>query len=503
MSAGPAPTMFSVRGVGARDAGVAVSDGAGRTYTWSQWSARVQAVARGLCFEVAGDPGDACRVDVAVDAERCVETVLLVSSLLEAGVPFALLHPRWSEDERTARCRALGDPPRIGPADVAQLESLGERRRRPLPELVDDERLAVAIFTSGSTGPPKAVALSRRSLAAAARASEQNLGWCEGDRWLLSMPLAHVGGFSVVSRCLAARRGVVVDPSPRFDPATLRELVDREHVTLLSLVPTMLHRLLDGDATWAPASLRALLIGGAAAPRSLLERAIAAALPVLTTYGLTETGSQVATQGPARLRDPDRALDVGAPLPGTEVRLLGADGKWVRRGETGTVAVRGATLFSGYLELCGATLVSRSGPGGDGWHTTSDLGVLNGSGHLRVLGRSDDVIVTGGENVQPFAVEEALRAIEGVEDACVVGMDDEEWGQVVGAVCVLAPPALGVDELEARCAETLAGYARPRRWCFVREIPLNAQAKPDRGRCAQLLLETQCASSNSRSSSRR
>src|SRR6185437_8373891 len=178
------------------------------------------------------------------------------------------------------------------------------------------------VYTSGTTGRPKGAVLSRRAFVASAAASAANLGWRDDDRWLVCMPLAHVGGLSILTRCLAAGRTVVLEP--RFDPDAVLAAIDRERVTLLSVVPTMLTALLERPAASALSRLRALLLGGAAAPFSLLETCARRGIPALATYGLTEACSQVTVQ---RLAQPLRAVPgSGQPLPGVEIRIARPDG---------------------------------------------------------------------------------------------------------------------------------------------------------------------------------
>ncbi|MCZ7685002.1 MAG: AMP-binding protein [Sandaracinaceae bacterium] len=285
---------------------------------------------------------------------------------------------------------------------------MGER------ELADPCAPAVIVFTSGTSGVPKGVCLSRAALVAATEAHAAALPWMERDRWLLAMPLAHVGGLLVVLRCLAARRAVVLGPD-RFEPRALLEAAARGEATLMSLVPTMLERLLPAPP---PPSVRAVLLGGAACPPELLARGAPPAGRCSPTYGLSECTAQVCTQ---RLGG-ERARGVGPPLPGIEVRV-----------REGVIEVRGPTRMDGYLD---EPPLAR-----EEWVRTGDLGALDGEGLLLVFGRADDVIVTGGENVDPLAVEEALRAHPEVDAACVVGVDDVRWGQAVVALIVARDPA--------------------------------------------------------------
>jgi O-succinylbenzoic acid--CoA ligase len=377
--------------------------------------------------------------------------VLCVLALLERGAPTVLVHPRWTATERAAAIA------RTDPALVLEDDRVVERRSPDGPPQPPAEP-GVVVFTSGSRGRPKAVELSHDALAAAARAHAEILPWAPDDRWLLAMPLAHVGGLSILTRALLGRRAVVLGP-PRFAPEGLRAAIARHRVTLLSLVPTMLARLLPGPP---PPTLRAVLVGGAACPDALLARGREQGWPLLPTYGLTEGCAQLCTQ---RLDDP-RPTGVGPPLPGVEVRVT-----------DGEIEIRGPTLMRGFLDD-----PTPWQPGG--WYRTGDIGRLDADGHLHVSGRADDRIVTGGENVDPCEVEATLAQHPAVEESCVVGLPDPTWGQVVGAMV-----SGDVDEtcLIRYVADRLAPFKRPRRWAFVDGLPLLASGKVDRGAVARQL----------------
>jgi O-succinylbenzoic acid--CoA ligase len=359
--------------------------------------------------------------------------------------------------ELVTECRAplLLDPRTL--ADAPETQGAPH-----LVEIPDDERPLAVVATSGTTGRPRGVVLSRRAFAAAARASAENLGFHENDRWLLALPLGHVGGLSILTRCLFARRALVL---PRhegsFDPAALAQTIVDAHVTLLSLVPTQLARML--EAGWrAPASLRAVLIGGARAPSVLIAEAVERGIPAVTTYGLTEACSQVTTQKLAELAEPG----AGRPLAGVELRVV-----------DGEIQVRGATLMTGYhpAELHPDPRIS------GGWLPTRDLGFIDDDGRLHVLGRKDDVIVTGGEKVHPAEVEAVLERCPGVRACSVFGVDDDTWGARVAAAIVLEPGRSERDvALDAHVERELAPFKRPRLLAWLDELPLTASGKLDR-----------------------
>ena len=293
------------------------------------------------------------------------------------------------------------------------------------------------------------------------------------------MPTAHVGGLSIVTRCLAARKTVVLDTTRRFDPRETAERLERHRVTLLSLVPTMLHRLLAMAPPWQPPeALRAVLLGGAPASPDLLQRAAERGVPILTTYGMTETCSQVATQAYASRREhprEDSRQDHGAgpPLPGVDVRIA-ADGE---------IQVRGPMVMSGYFPV-GA---HPSPFTADGWLRTGDGGFLDAAGRLHPLGRQREMILTGGENVHPAEVEAALLEHPAIAAACVVGIADAEWGEQVVALLVADGEPPTDRALSAWLKKRLAPFKQPQRWRWEGVLPLQPSGKVDRPRVRELL----------------
>jgi O-succinylbenzoic acid--CoA ligase len=322
----------------------------------------------------------------------------------------------------------------------------------PEPETTKPGDADLVVFTSGTSGRPKGVRLSILNLTAAASASAEHLGHGEEDRWLLAMPLHHVGGISIVVR--QAYTGGSITMLPGFEASTFAEVMKGD-VTLVSVVPTMLARLIDHGPFHG---LRGVLVGGGPIPDGQLEKAVAAGLPVLPTYGMTETFGQVAT-----LR-PDAPLAYKAhPLPSIEIRT----------DPDRRIAIKGAQVSVGYLGQA-----DRSDP----WFVTNDLGEIDEEGALRILGRADAVIVTGGENVDPERVEAVLRQHPGVREAIVVGIPDPEWGETVG--CVYVGEA---DDLTDWVSERLPGHMVPKRWKMVDAVPRRSIDKPDREKAAALL----------------
>ncbi|HEY9448148.1 MAG TPA: o-succinylbenzoate--CoA ligase, partial [Gemmatimonadaceae bacterium] len=336
----------------------------------------------------------------------------------------------------------------------------------PLRDRTDPDDPLAILYTSGTTGAPKGAVLTWSNFWWSAMGSALNLGIQENDRWLAPLPLFHVGGLSVLTR--SAMYGTAAVLHDGFDVERVSAALDDERITLVSLVPTMLHRLLEvrGDRP-SPASLRCVLLGGGPAPRALLERCAALGVPVSQTYGLTECCSQVATLAP---RDALRKLgSAGRPLYPNELRVVDDAGGDPLPGEGGEILVRGPIVTAGYWNRPDATERAFM----DGWFRTGDFGTLDHEGYLYVLDRRDDLIVTGGENVYPAEVEGVLLAHPCVAEAAVIGESDAEWGQRVVAVVRLAEGAdpEAADQLQAHCRASLAAYKVPRE-VRVSEVPL-------------------------------
>jgi len=390
-----------------------------RTLTWSDVAARAQ------------PPASATSAPLALVARRDESTILEMLGAIDAAVPLVPLSARSTEAEREAQLMQLaGDE--------------------------GDEPPMAYVFTSGSTGVARAVKLSRRAFLASAEASASILPLSPGDRWLLAMPLSHVGGLSILVRALHAGAAVVVAPEGRWDAADTVLRMERHGVTHASFVPTMLARIL-GEGLAPPRTLSAVLIGGAPAGPTLLANARDAGWPVLPTYGLTEACSQVATRRPGDLGDqPGR---IGAPLPGVEVEIVDSE-----------ILIRGPMLFDGYVN-------HDDGVDPEGWFATGDLGALAADGSLEVWGRRDDLIITGGENVHPAEVEAVLTTHPAVTDACVFGLPDPEWGEIVAAAVVCTNEAF---ELEAWIEDRCAPHRRPRRLFRVEALERTPSGKVDR-----------------------
>jgi o-succinylbenzoate---CoA ligase len=373
---------------------------------------------------------------------RLVE--LLAAALDGTGPAVAPLDATLPADRLDNLVAALAPDTVEDPAGVTTVRS-GEKRG------VADST-AVIVGTSGSTGMPKGVEIGAAALLHSARASLARLGARPGERWLCCLPAAYIPAIQVLVRSLVSGADPVL--ADRADAET----VAASGCAHVSLVPTQLRRLLDVDIATragAPAPLAgfsSVLLGGAAAPADLLDAARAARIPVVTSYGMTETCGGCVYDG--------------IPLDGVQVKVGDEDGR---------IWIGGPVLFSGYV---GGP--ERLAPG-DGWFRTDDLGRLDSAGRLVVRGRVDDVINTGGYKVVPGEVAAALLTCPGVRDVAVVGQRDSQWGERVVAVVVPAdradPPALELLRLHVR--ERVPRYAAPSKMVVVEAIPVLPGGKHD------------------------
>ena len=361
-------------------------------------------------------------------------TTLVCSEATEARAVEAFDGPVCSVDDPTTD-------------DVVALAETTPAAVDPVDWDLGDTRLL--LFTSGTTGEPKVVRLTTGNLLWNAIASAFRLGLHRDDRWLVCLPLNHMGGLSPVIRMPLYGTTVVLRES--FDAGRTADDIGNYDITCVSLVPTMLKRMLDLRGTLAD-SLRVVLLGGAPAPNELLERCRDFSVPVHPTYGMTETASQAATATPSVAFDDIGT--VGRPLFWTSVSIRDDDDAPLGPGEIGEIVVDGPTVSPGYYGDPEATAAA-FGPHG---LRTGDVGYRDEDGHLFLVGRVDDRIITGGENVYPREVADVLRSHPAVADAAVVGVSDDEWGQLVGALVVPVGDDLTVDELDSHCLERLAGF---------------------------------------------
>lgn len=332
---------------------------------------------------------------------------------------------------------------------------------------------AVIIFTSGSTGESKAVLLTLGNLYYSALGSNQNIPFGPGDRWLLSLPLYHVGGLGILFRALLGGGTVVVNEVG----SDLSESIVRHDITHLSLVSTQLHRLL--SSAERPDRLRkrlkAVLLGGSGIPPELIRQSVKHGVPIHTSYGLTEMASQVTTT-PAS-SPLEKLLTSGRLLPHRELRV----------GISGEIEVRGEARFAGYVN--GQVVMMPFDT--EGWYATGDIGSLDSDGYLTVNGRLDTMFISGGENIYPEEIERALYLIDGVSEAVVVSVPHREYGlRPCAFIRIEREP--DPDRIRDSLREFLPSFKIPDRIFAWPSGAVSAGFKPDRN-SFRLLAERLCS----------
>ncbi len=426
--------------------------------------------------------GDGTRV--AIVAASYPELPLLLFALFRIGAVACLISPRLPARTVKSYLDSVGCAFAIDPGDqltrsiaipviAVSLPIPDEQRMQRLGEAVDEaiplSRDATIVATSGTTSEPKAVLHTYGNHYWNALGSNRNVAVGHEDRWLLTLPLFHVGGLGILFRTFMGGGSIVIPGRDDSLPDCLAEY----HVTHLSLVYTQLHRLLQiGPPPKAVERLKAVLVGGSPVPASLIKDAHDCRLPVCVTYGLTEMASQVTTTSPGdgleRLRSAGKCLDY----------------RQLKVAEGGEILVRGETLFRGYVRRDTVNLPVDS----NGWFHTGDLGTLSLDGYLSVRGRRDNMFVSGGENVYPEEIEAALRLLDHVEDALVLPVEDPDYGRrPVAFVRLSRGYAPSRTELMIRLALRLPRFKLPIRLYEWPEAARRGDWKPSRSRFRDLL----------------
>jgi long-chain acyl-CoA synthetase len=420
---------------------------------------------------------------------------LLIFASARAGLAFTPVNYRLSGEGIQALIGRLPEPlvivdaryrDMVGDAGQHVIDSdeflAAANDAEPAAEFADPDAVAIVLFTSGTTSQPKAVELTHSNLTSYITGSVEFDSAEPADAALICVPPYHIAGVSAALSNLYAGRKMVYLPS--FDPQEWVRLINAEHVTTATVVPTMLDRIVTvlEDGGHELPSLRNLAYGGSKVGLPLVRKALELLPGVgfVNAYGLTETSSTIAVLTPEDHRQAQSASDpavvkrlgsVGQPVPGIEVQIRDENGTVLGPGQSGELYVRGDQVSGRYTGI-GSVLDA------DGWFPTRDIAVLDEDGYLFIGGRSDDTIIRGGENIAPAELEDVLIEHTAVRDVAVVGVDDPQWGQAIVAVVV---PAAGTDpdpeELREHVRKSLRGSRTPDRVVFRDELPTNATGK--------------------------
>jgi acyl-CoA synthetase (AMP-forming)/AMP-acid ligase II len=477
-----------------------------RRCTYEQFAARAFRLANSFLAR-----GLARQERVAMLAPNCVEYFEVFAACESANVIIVNMNHRLSAKELTEICRdcepsvlifhtqfeqVAGELLRavptfriaIGIGGVAHAAEdyeavLASGSAAPPGVEIDDRDVAYLIYTSGTTGRPKGVMLSHAAIVESARCISHEGGARSADVMLIVMPLFHIGGR--IEHLAFAILGAAIVLHAAFDAPAILQSIAAEQVTAAHLAPIMVQRLLDcADlATTNTSSLRCIHYASAPMPVPVLRRAIATFGPILTqVYGMTEcivasllTPTQHVLEGPET--EVRRLSSAGQVFLGCDIRIIQPNGMDADTGEIGEILVRGPGLMNGYWNNSAATVSTLR----DGWMHTGDLGYFDADRFVFVVDRKKDMIISGGENIYSWEVEEALRAHAAVAEAAVIGVPDPEWGESVKAFVVLREETnLSTDELIAHVRSLIASYKKPRTVEFVDALPRLFNGKIDK-----------------------
>ena len=440
-----------------------------------------------LKFEIKEDD------NVAIIGYNDIDYIKLVLALWQIKAVPVLINPSLTaieieEQITTSNCKnvlvskAAGSIP-TNP-DINSINyPLKQVKVKSEPEIADNldpAATAIIIFTAGTTGSAKGVELSFNSLKQSAKNGDQVIHHTNNDKWLASLPFYHIGGFSIITRALLHNASIVIPKS--LDTTSLANAFKEFKPNYCSLVPTQLKRLLEAGVN-PNKELQNVLVGGGVIEQKLIFNAIEDDWHVTVVYGSTETASFITA-----LTEDDihyKSGSVGKAISPNKIVIVNDNGHQVEIGEVGFVTISSTSLMKGYYnnpEESGNKLEN-------GLYFSDDVGYLDDEGYLFLEARKDDMIVTGGENVYPFEVENRIIEHPDISDAGVFAISDEEWGELVSAAIVLynSRTEIDLDELADFLEESLAPYKIPKKLFVMDELPRNELGKLSRGSLAEML----------------
>lgn len=428
------------------------------------------------------NPNPANPVSISSDDELAP---IYIASFWLAGIPFYTWPVKVTEDIRNTVLKAIQPHYFLStgnvqvPASTLQHVLMGElpfHDEIPL-ETVNKEAVFGYFLTSGTTSAPKVVALKRVQIMQATKSAALNKMPGRNERWLLSLPLNHVGGTALILRSLINGNGIA-----DYRKAGIEEignaLAEKDDITMVSMVPTQLAKLFNIMPNFKPhKNFKAVLLGGGPSGDELLKKARECDLKIIKSYGMTETCAQITAVPYEKINetDPDSS---GMIMPGNEIEIRNEQGTALPVRTEGVIWLRGIQVIKEYVHPPEAKQAFDD----KGWFNTGDYGLVDDNGHLFVKMRRQDVIITGGENVNPVTIEAELLKLDGVEDACVIGVEDAYWGQAVTAFVVCAQSAFKPDEWKKALRSRLNKFEIPQVFYLIDEIPRNETGKIQRNK---------------------
>lgn len=431
-------------------------------------------------------------------SDSSVESVFMIAASFLLKVPILPIHP----DTSTYELEAVLD--QIKPAAVISSQdhhfpSLDDYNKfeltdglfsfddknEPLEITIDEHQKVAGYFlTSGSTGTPKIVPIKRRQILFAASSSAKNFKPGNNKYWLLCLPLNHVGGINVIYRSILYHSAVYLVAS--FQEEKIRDLLHhKESFEVASMVPTMLVKLMEDSFFRVHFNFKAILLGGGPISMELINKSLTRGLPIVCSYGMTETCAQIAANPMLRsggMYIPKKS--VGPVFEPNKIEIRNDNKEALLYNESGHIWLKGPQIFDGYLD----DSINQNFFDENGWFNTGDYGHINRKGHLFIENRRTDLILTGGENVNPVEVEEVLNSFSSIKESAVVGIPDKKWGQRVTAFLVLNENngELNKEEIEMGLKESLRSYKRPKEFVIISKIPKTETHKIKRAELIKL-----------------
>ena len=432
------------------------------------------------------------------------ELVFLIAACWRLGIPFVPFDPELSGKELSKQLgqitvgAIISSRPNSTPDNSTNIIPINEFYLKKVlqpdfepqewvkthKEKVQNEHIFGYFFTSGTAGKPKVVPLKRRQMLYAAEASSQNLKPRRNHFWLLCMPLHHVGGISLILRSLLY--GSAIFRMDSFDATSTAEHLSNDHrFQAVSLVPTMLQRLLQIPDLQVHDNFQAILLGGGPISEAKVEECFQRGVPIIASYGMTESCAQIAANPLMTIGDLSRPKkSAGKVFEPNNIDIRNEDSQAVTVGRSGQIWLKGPQVFDGYWNQVPSSSFDKQG-----WFNTGDYGYLNRNNELFIEARRTDLIISGGENISPAEVEEALLRLDAVQEAAVIGLPDEEWGQKVVALVVPNPEGVfNVEHILDKLHGELRSFKIPKRIIPTDSITRTSTGKIQRRKIKKELL---------------
>ncbi len=438
---------------------------------------------------------------LVIVADSSVETVFLIAASFLLKVPILPIHPETSSYE----LKSVLD--QVEPSAVFSNEGQVNNQLKRFPQLelseeffrfdgqyesveltIDQpEQIAGHFLTSGSTGIPKIVPIKRRQVLFAAASSAENFKPGNNKYWLLCLPLNHVGGINVIYRSVLYHSAIYLVRS--FEEKLIRDLLQKKKsFEVASMVPTMLVKLMEDSFFRVHFNFKAILLGGGPISMDLINKSLTRGLPIVCSYGMTETCAQIAANPMLRsggMYIPKKS--VGPVFEPNQIEIRNDEKEPLLYNESGHIWLKGPQIFDGYLDES----INQNYFDKDGWFYTGDFGHINRKGQLFIENRRTDLIITGGENVNPVEVEEILNSFSNIKESAVVGIPDKKWGQKVTAFLVLNDNngELNKNKIVKGLKDALRSYKMPKEFVIISKLPKTGTHKIKRGELIRLYQE--------------